>query len=132
MTIGEKIKRIRCQMGLTQDELALAAKTTKQTIHKYETGIISNIPASKIKAIADKLCTTPAYLMGWEESLTVSEEPSFSLRKAALFGFDREPYNSLSEDKIKELKTLLDSACHLTIEQIKMLKQLADNLKKNN
>lgn len=68
MNIGEKIKLLRCQLGLTQEELALSAQTTKQTIHKYETGIISNIPASKIKAIADKLNTTPAYLMGWEEN----------------------------------------------------------------
>lgn len=66
MNIGNKIKYLRCQKGLTQEELALSANTTKQTIHKYETGIISNIPASKIKLIADKLDTTPAYLMGWE------------------------------------------------------------------
>ena len=67
MNIGEKIKYLRCQTGFTQEELAISAKTTKQTIHKYETGIISNIPASKIKAIADKLNTTPAYLMGWDD-----------------------------------------------------------------
>lgn len=66
MNIGAKIKQLRCHMGFTQEELASSAKTTKQTIHKYETGIISNIPASKIKAIADKLNTTPSYLMGWE------------------------------------------------------------------
>jgi len=66
LNIGEKIKVLRCQLGYTQEELAISAQTTKQTIHKYETGIISNIPASKIKAIADKLNTTPAYLMGWE------------------------------------------------------------------
>ena len=66
MVIGEKIKSLRTSQGLTQDELADAAGTTKQTIHKYETGIIQNIPASKVKAIADKLNTTPAYLMGWE------------------------------------------------------------------
>lgn len=67
MTIGEKIKKMRLELKLTQEELATAAGTTKQTIHKYETGIISNIPASKIKAIADKLNSTPAYLMGWED-----------------------------------------------------------------
>ncbi|MEE1240020.1 MAG: XRE family transcriptional regulator, partial [Acutalibacteraceae bacterium] len=49
-----------------QEELANYANTTKQTIHKYETGIITNIPANKIKAISEKLGTTPAYLMGWE------------------------------------------------------------------
>lgn len=67
MNIGEKIKHLRCELGFTQEELAFSAQTTKQTIHKYETGIISNIPASKIKAIADKLNTTPAYLMGWTD-----------------------------------------------------------------
>lgn len=67
MTIGKKIKDLRLKYDMTQEELALAAKTTKQTIHKYETGIIENIPATKIKAIADKLKTTPAYLMGWQD-----------------------------------------------------------------
>ena len=67
MTIGEKIKYLRKQQNITQEELATFAGTTKQTIHKYETGIISNIPASKIKAMSDKLHTTPAYLMGWED-----------------------------------------------------------------
>ena len=66
MTIGEKIKLLRIQSNLTQEELANYANTTKQTIHKYETGIITNIPANKIKAISEKLGTTPAYLMGWE------------------------------------------------------------------
>lgn len=65
MNIGLKIKQLRLESNLTQEELAQAAGTTKQTIHKYETGIITNIPASKIKLIADKLDTTPAFLMGW-------------------------------------------------------------------
>ncbi len=68
MDIGEKIKYLRIKNELTQEEIAIAADTTKQTIHKYETGIISNIPAGKVKAIADKLQTTPGYLMGWEEA----------------------------------------------------------------
>ena len=76
MFIGEKIKNLRIRCGITQEELAFAAGTKKQTIHKYETGIISNIPASKIKAIADKLGTTPAYLMGWEDTAdSFSEHP---------------------------------------------------------
>ena len=73
MFIGEKIKGLRTKQGITQEELAIAVGTKKQTIHKYETGIISNIPASKIKAIADKLGTTPAYLMGWEENEKLPE-----------------------------------------------------------
>lgn len=67
MTTGEKIKKLRKELRLTQDDLAMSTKTTKQTIHKYETGIISNIPASKISALAKRLGTTPAYLMGWSD-----------------------------------------------------------------
>lgn len=74
MNVGEKIKALRIQCNLTQEELAAAAGTTKQTIHKYETGIISNIPASKIKAMADKLSTTPTYLMGWEDDITYLDD----------------------------------------------------------
>ena len=66
MSTGSRIKTLRLKQGITQEELAKAAKTTKQTIHKYEAGIIKNIPADKIKAIADKLSTTPDYLMAWE------------------------------------------------------------------
>lgn len=65
MTIGERIKNMRLKYGLTQDDLASRIHTTKQTIHKYENGIITNIPSSKIMAIANVLNTTPDYLMGW-------------------------------------------------------------------
>lgn len=67
MNIGQRIKNMRLKNNLTQDELALSIGTTKQTIHKYENGIITNIPSSKIEAIANILNTTPNYLMGWTE-----------------------------------------------------------------
>ena len=44
MTIGQRIKEMRLDKNLTQDELAARIHTTKQTIHKYENGIITNIP----------------------------------------------------------------------------------------
>ena len=41
MTIGQRIKEMRLAKNLTQDELAARIHTTKQTIHKYENGIIT-------------------------------------------------------------------------------------------
>lgn len=128
MTIGEKIKLLRCRMGLTQDELASAAKTTKQTIHKYETGIISNIPASKIKAIADKLITTPAYLMGWEDKSTDTD-----LRTATVFnknGIAGAHKIVADPQKLQSMNELLDAVRDLPAEKIQMLIQLADSMKK--
>ncbi len=65
--IGERIKRNRLQKSYTLDFLSQKIGTSKQTIHRYETGIILNIPSDKIEALAEALDVTPAYLMGWED-----------------------------------------------------------------
>ncbi len=67
MTKGERIKRRREELTLTQTQLAEAIGSTKQNLYKYENDIISNIPSDKVEALAHALKTTPAYLMGWEE-----------------------------------------------------------------
>lgn len=68
MSIGQNIKTLREHHDMTQEELAALVGTRKQTIYKYEVGIITNIPVERISAIASALHTTPAYLMGWEEA----------------------------------------------------------------
>ena len=128
-SIGDKIKELRISLQLTQEELATSASTTKQTIHKYETGIISNIPASKIKAIADKLQTTPAYLMGWEDVLEEeTNEPLGKVQKrddalADIILKMRRDENLL--DAIKEL-------CELSPEHISSVKAFITVLKQQN
>lgn len=67
MAIGDKIRCLRKARGMTQQELAEKLHTTKQTIGKYEQGIVTNLPLSRIDELAQALSTTPAYLMGWEE-----------------------------------------------------------------
>ncbi len=58
------------------DELAGAVGTSKQTIHRYENGTISNIPAERVEAIADALGTVPSVLLGWNDSIS-TEFPIF-------------------------------------------------------
>lgn len=53
---------------MTLEELAKAVNTSRQQIHRYETGIIQNIPTEMVEKLAAALCVDPAYLMGWEES----------------------------------------------------------------
>ncbi|GEM_PF-1907406 len=76
MQLGSRIRELRINKGLTQEDLALAVNTSKQNIHKYENGIITNIPLDKIEGIAQKLDVSPAYLMGWEEKDGASALPS--------------------------------------------------------
>lgn len=66
MTIGERIKIRREELGLTQEELAkMIGYSSKSSINKIELNV-QNLTQSKIKAIADALQTTPSYIMGWE------------------------------------------------------------------
>jgi repressor LexA len=76
MTKGERIKKVRESLGISQTELAEKVSSTKQNIYKYENDIITNIPSDKIEAIAEALHTTPAYLMGWEEKLDPGPHPA--------------------------------------------------------
>ena len=68
MTKGQRIRARRRELGLTLEAVAIASKTSKQTIQRYENGVIENIPDARLEAIARALGTTPAYLMGWEET----------------------------------------------------------------
>ena len=67
-TVGDRIRQVRQQNGITQDDLAAAADTTKQNIYKYEKNIITNIPMDKITLIASRLEVSPAWLMGWSDA----------------------------------------------------------------
>ncbi len=101
MTIGKRIKDAREAKGATQDELARAAGTTKQTIYKYENGIVTNIPSNKIEAIASFLNVSESYLMGWENSTLGGESELIDC------------FRSLDEDRARRLaayaKALLET-----------------------
>lgn len=73
MNVGERIKAARILAGLTQEELGSCCGASKQTIFKYETGVITNIPLDKVELIAARLNVSPAYLMGWDESADLDQ-----------------------------------------------------------
>ena len=66
-TIGNRIRKRREQLDLSQDELAkrLGFKS-RSSINKIELDE-RNLTQSRIKAISDALETTPSYIMGWDE-----------------------------------------------------------------
>ena len=66
---GERIKQRRKQLNMSADELAEKLGVSRSTIFRYEKGDIDKVPAEYMKILAKALCTTPAYLMGWENNL---------------------------------------------------------------
>ena len=99
MTKGDRIRNLRLAKDISQTELANRLNTTKQTISKYEKGIVTNIPSDRIEELARILDTTPEYILGWEieekEKPTVKDD-GLSKEKIALI----EEIKKLPEDKI--------------------------------
>lgn len=74
MDMGQKIYDLRIKRGMTLEELGTKVGVGKSTVRKWENGIIANMKRDKIAKVAEALETTPAYLMGWEE--TTEHEPT--------------------------------------------------------
>jgi DNA-binding protein len=66
MTIGERIKQRRMELGLSVDEVAEKLGKNRATVYRYESNEIENLPVGTLEPLAKILETTPAQLMGWE------------------------------------------------------------------
>jgi transcriptional regulator with XRE-family HTH domain len=66
--IAENIKNLRDELSLSLEEVGKRIGVSKQTILRYETGEIKNIPYDKIVALARVFEVSPSYLMGFEDA----------------------------------------------------------------
>ena len=64
MTTGERIKMLRKEHNLTQEELGAKIGVQKAAIQKYEKGTIKRDSLIKLAQCLD---TSPEYLLGWED-----------------------------------------------------------------
>lgn len=65
MTVGERIKKRRTELGLSVDQLAERLGKNRATIYRYESNDIEKFPVTAVEPLAKALYTSPAYLMGW-------------------------------------------------------------------
>lgn len=66
MTIGERVKARRLELGLSVDEVANALGKNRATIYRYESNEIEKLPTTVLEPLANVLGVSPGYLMGWE------------------------------------------------------------------
>ncbi len=75
MTIGDKIKQRRIELGLTQTELAnLMGYVSKTSICKIETNVETNLSAERIGHFAKVLQMSPLELLAPDYEFTLSKE----------------------------------------------------------
>lgn len=86
MTIGDRIKSRRIELGYTQEQLATKlGYKTKGSIAKIENGEQSLTP-ERLYDIAKVLETSPSYLAGWEDAaITLPAEMKFEENAAEEF-----------------------------------------------
>lgn len=92
MEIGERIRRRREELDMTQDDLARAAGyKSRSSINKIEVDG-RGLPQKKIADIAKALKVTPSYLMGWEDEdvaeLTAMQEET--IEKFLMLSLERQ------------------------------------------
>lgn len=73
MTIGERIKNRRKELGLSADDVALKIGKSRCTVFRYENNFIENVPTTILESLAKVLQTTPAYLIGWSNDVNATE-----------------------------------------------------------
>ena len=68
MTTGQKIRSLRLQKGMTQEELGKKIGVQKAAINKYENGIVVNLKRSTIAKLAEALGVPPIYFLEFNQS----------------------------------------------------------------
>lgn len=67
MKIGDKIRMLRKQKGLTQTELGEKLGVKTNAVSKWECGRVEDIPMSKVKAMSVLFDVTPSFLIDDEQ-----------------------------------------------------------------
>lgn len=108
MTVGERIRNRRIELGLSQEDLAIKmGYSGKSSVCKAET-CKDNITTTKVMKYAEALSCSFEYLMGWEDEIDESEKigvPDFSEEHIGLI----ELYSSLTPEKQKIALNLLET-----------------------
>ncbi len=75
MTPGERIRQLRKEHGMTQEDLGNLLGIQKAAVNKYESGRVQNIKRATLIKLAEILETTPEDLIGWNSDMPRNAEP---------------------------------------------------------
>lgn len=110
MTLGERIKQLRLERGLTQGQVGQIIGVGKTTIMKYEKGIITNMKRSSVQRLSEFFGVTPQYLL----ALTDEKEPAL---------------DAMEEDLINRFRALTNAQKIIVYKSVdRLLKQVEENV----
>ena len=68
MTIADRIRNRRLELGLSVDDLAKLLQKNRATVYRYESNYIKSYSPDVLESLAKALQTTPAYFYGYDDS----------------------------------------------------------------
>lgn len=128
MTTGERIKQLRKEHKLTQEELGRVIGVQKAAIQKYEKGTVTNIKKESLLKLAEVLDTTPEYILGWDGAVAGLEPVSASdFVKVPVIGRVAAGTSCFAENNIVDYENVLKSDVRGN-EQYAFLRVVGDSM----
>lgn len=67
MTIADRIRNRRLELGMSVDDLAEKLQKNRATVYRYESNYIKTYSPDVMTALAEALQTTPSYFYGYDD-----------------------------------------------------------------
>lgn len=128
MSVGERIKARRKELGLSVEQVANALGKDRATIYRYESNDIENLPITVLEPLAHALETTPAYLMGWDREIDDLDRAVLGVYPNFVPGQNHLPTSLEGDDIIQDedIRVVARKMQAMTPERREKLKQIVD------
>lgn len=115
--MGRRIRELRLDAGLTQEQLGEMVGLQKSAIAKYENGKTENMKRSVIQKMAEVLGVSPSYLMGFEDDAPYYIDPAAAELAQEIANRD-------------DLRILFDATRDISKEDMDVIIRMVEGLKK--
>lgn len=105
--MGSRIKKLREERRMTQEELGKILGVQKSAVAKYENGKVSNMKRSSIKKLADFFGVSSAYILGYSEQQILKQAIKVDTLSAEEISLV-EAIRSMTDEEVKELSNFVD------------------------
>lgn len=132
ISVGQRIKERREELGYSQGELANKMGVSRQAISKAELHD-NNITTDKVRKFAKALDCTEAYLMGWSQADYVVNHngQEFTIEVSKIVdAVDKSSPIIMNEETEKRLLSYADLFCKLNSDQQESIINLMKSMKK--
>ncbi len=84
--MSDRIRQLRLEKGVTQEELGKVIGVQRSAIRKYESGMVENLKRSSIQKLADYFGVAPSYLLCLEDEQATTSNTTSTTKKIPMLG----------------------------------------------